>query len=195
MHQKNYSIFAYISNYDKDYIKSLDKNVNIIFRNYSKTTNVSKLSKFKNFCKANNHKVYLANNMRLALTLKFDGVYIPSFNKKINFTLNKRTKNFKIIGSAHNLAEIRIKEKQGVDMVFISPLFKVNKSSNFLDILKFNQLALSTNKEVIALGGINKFNIKKLNILSVNGFSGISYFKKKRPLKKRPFKCFKSKIN
>ena len=117
--------------------------------------------------------------MRLALTLKFDGVYIPSFNKKINFTLNKRTKNFKIIGSAHNLAEIRIKEKQGVDMVFISPLFKVNKSNNFLDVLKFNKLALLTNKEVIALGGINKFNIKKLNILSVNGFSGISYFQKK----------------
>ena len=72
--------------------------------------------------------------MHLALNLKFDGVYIPSFNKKINFTYNKRVKNFRIIGSAHNLAEIRIKEKQGVDCIFLSPLFKVIKSNKFLGI-------------------------------------------------------------
>ena len=180
MHQKNYFIFTYISDYDRDYIKNLDKNVNLIFRNYSIAANASKLKKLKDFCKANNRKVYLSNNLNLALTLKFDGVYNPSFNKKINFTQNKKIKNFKIIGSAHNISEIRIKEKQGVDMIFISPLFKVYKSKNFLDVLKFNKLALSTNKEVIALGGINKFNIKKLNDLRINGFSGISYFHKKK---------------
>ena len=123
--------------------------------------------------------------MCLALILKFDGVYIPSFNKKINFTLSKNIKNFKIIGSAHNILEIKIKEKQGVECIFLSPLFEVSKSNKFLGILKFNNLARSTNKRIIALGGINKFNIKKLNMLNVLGFSGISYFKKKRPFKKR----------
>ena len=117
--------------------------------------------------------------MHLALNLKFDGVYIPSFNKKINFTHNKKVKNFKIIGSAHNLAEIKIKEKQGVDYIFLSPLFKIIKSNKFLGISKFNILACSANTHIIALGGINKLNIKKLAMLNVIGFSGISYFQKK----------------
>ena len=179
MHQKNYSTFCYVSDFNKDYIKNLDKKVNIIFRNYSINLDIKKLKEFKDFCRSNNHKIYLANNMHLALNLKFDGVYIPSFNKKINFTYNKRVKNFRIIGSAHNLAEIRIKEKQGVDYIFLSPLFKVIKSNKFLGISKFNILACSTSAQVIALGGIAKLNIKKLSMLNVIGFSGISYFQKK----------------
>ena len=35
--------------------------------------------------------------------------------------------------------------------------------------------ALSENK-IIALGGISKKNIKKLKLLDVSGFAGISYF-------------------
>ena len=182
MHQKNYSTFCYVSDFDKDYIKNLGKNINIIFRNYSGDLDIKKLKEFKDYCTSNKHKIYLANNMCLALILKFDGVYIPSFNKKINFTLNKKIKNFKIIGSAHNILEIKIKEKQGVECIFLSPLFEVSKSNKFLGILKFNNLARSTNKRIVALGGINKFNIKKLNMLNVLGFSGISYFQKKTAL-------------
>ena len=116
--------------------------------------------------------------MQLALNLKFDGVYIPSFNKKINFAYKKSTKNFKIIGSAHNIFEIRTKEKQGVELIFISPLFKTKKNEKFLNILKFNLLALKTNKKVVALGGILKKNLNKLTLTKISGFAGISYFKK-----------------
>jgi len=31
----------------------------------------------------------------------------------------------------------------------------------------------------VALGGINKKNKSKLNLLKINGFAGISYFQKK----------------
>ena len=182
MHQKNYSAFCYVSGYDKDYIKNLDKNINIIFRNYSEDLDMNRLKELRDYCKSNKRKIYLANNMRLALILKFDGVYIPSFNKKINFTFNKNIKNFKIIGSAHNIFEIKNKEKQGVEYIFLSPLFKVSKSNKFLGISKFNNLTRTTNKRIVALGGINKFNIKKLNLLNVLGFSGISYFQKKTAL-------------
>ena len=126
-------------------------------------------------------KVFLANNIKLAQTLRFDGVYIPSFNKKINFNMKKNIKNFTILGSAHNIKEIKEKENQGVDFIFISPVFKVIKSSKYLGTLKFNTLSLSTHKKVIALGGINTFNFKKLNLLRASGFASISYFKKKRP--------------
>ena len=181
MHRKKLNIFCFISTYDRDYIKNLDKEVNIIFRNYKKPQNINELKALKNFCKSINKKVFLANNMKLALTLKFNGVYIPSFNKQINFTMNKNLKNFTILGSAHSIKEIREKERQGVKVTFISPIFEVDKSNKFLGVQKFNFLSLTTNNKVIALGGFNNNNIKKLNFIKANGYAGISYFKKKRP--------------
>jgi len=128
----------------------------------------------KNYCKKKGLKLYLSNNIKLALKLKLDGAYIPSFNKKFNHLNYKYDKNFKIVGSAHNLKEIRIKELQKVEAIFISSLFKKNK--NFLGINRFKNLSGLTKKRIIALGGIDKENIKLLNLLNKSGFAGISYF-------------------
>ena len=80
------------------------------------------------------------------------------------------------MGSAHSIKEIRIKEKQGAELIFVSPIFKTNKSKNFLNSIKFNLLALKTRKKVIALGGINSKNLNRLNMVNAYGFAGISYF-------------------
>ena len=69
-----------------------------------------------------------------------------------------------------------IKKKQKVDLIFISPIFKVKKKTDFLDIYRFNILSKMTRNRVIALGGINKQNIKKIKIVNCSGFAGISYF-------------------
>ena len=55
-------------------------------------------------------------------------------------------------------------------------LFKINKNNKFLNPTKFNLLAAKTNVKVIALGGINQLNFKKLNLVKSYGFAGISYF-------------------
>ena len=113
--------------------------------------------------------------MKLALKLNLDGVYLPSFNKsyKINNYLKKT--NFIIIGSAHNLHEVKIKEKQGVDAVFLASLF--NQKRTYLGIERFKILKNQTKLKTIALGGLNQNNIKKLKLLNVFGFAAISYFK------------------
>ena len=82
------------------------------------------------------------------------------------------------MGSAHSLKEIKIKEKQNVDLIFLSPLFKVKKNKKYLNIIKFNILSNLTKKKLIALGGINEKNIKMIKIANAHGYSGISYFKK-----------------
>jgi len=41
------------------------------------------------------------------------------------------------MGSAHSIKEIKIKEQQGVKLIFLSPLFKVKKNKNFLNPVKF----------------------------------------------------------
>ena len=81
------------------------------------------------------------------------------------------------MGSAHNNKEIKLKEKQGVNIIFLSSIFKENK--NYLGINKFKLLSNLTNKKVIALGGISKKNLKKLKLIDSFGLAGISFFQKK----------------
>ena len=130
--------------------------------------------KIKNYCKKTNKKFYLSNNIKLAIKLDLDGAYIPSFNKSTTHLAYSYKQNFDIIGSAHNLKEIRIKEKQRVKRIFISSLFKKNK--NFLGINKFKILAKLTKKNVVALGGISSKNNRKLSLLNQSDFAGISFF-------------------
>jgi len=134
------------------------------------------LIKIKNFCRKNRRKFYLSNNVKLALKLNLDGVYLPSFNKSLKHLNYQIKKDFLIIGSAHNLLEIRIKEKQKISHIFISSIFK--KEKNYLGFYKFNNLSKMTKKKVIALGGINSNNVRKINMLNISGFAAIDYFNK-----------------
>ena len=175
MHYNLNTKYYFINNFDTNNIDKQDQQTTIIYRNYtSEKIDKFKFLRLKNFCKKKGLKLYLSNNIKLALKLKLDGAYIPSFNKKFNHLNYKYDKNFKIIGSAHNLKEIKIKELQKVEAIFISSLFKKNK--NFLGINRFKNLSGLTKKRIIALGGINKENIKLLNLLNKSGFAGISYF-------------------
>lgn len=178
MHKNLPKIFYFISEFRNNEISKLNKNVAIIYRNYSIQYKESEIKQIKNFCKKNNRKIYLANNIKLALKLNLDGVYIPAFNKELTIRVFSNKKNFMVLGSAHNLNEIRLKEKQGVGAIFLSPIFKSIKSNKFLEIYRFKKLTDLTNKKIIALGGISKNNQKRALKLPVHGFAGISYFKK-----------------
>ena len=57
------------------------------------------------------------------------------------------------------------------------------KKNYFLDVVKFNLLVLNKKNKFVALGGINRTNKNKLNLLNICGFAGITYFQKKRPHK------------
>ena len=153
----------------------MDSQTTVIYRNYSsETVNEKLILKIKNYCKKKGIKFYLSNNIQIAIKLNLDGAYIPSFNKNTKHLAYSFKKNFKIVGSAHNLREIKIKETQKVDKIFLSSLFKKNK--NYLGINKFKLLSQLTRKEVVVLGGISKKNLKKLKILNQSKFAGISFF-------------------
>ena len=176
MHKIIPNVFTFISDFKKEEILNLDKNIGIIFRNY-KNQDKNKIIQLKKYCKSLNKKFYLANNLKLALKLNLDGFYIPAFNREISVVNFGLKKNFLVLGSAHNANDIRIKERQGVEVIFLSPLFKTKNYKNPLGPLRFNNLARLSKKKIIALGGINKKNIKRLKITNAYGFSGISYFK------------------
>ena len=111
--------YYFINKFDTNIIDKQDQQTIIIYRNYS--TNLEdkeQILKIKNFCKKKSIKFYLSNNIKLALKLDLDGAYIPSFNKNFKHLSYSFKKKFKIIGSAHNLKEIRIKENQKVEKNF-----------------------------------------------------------------------------
>ena len=175
MHFKSPDKYYFINKLDTNLLNKQDSSTAFIYRNYSEK-NLSKniIFKFKNFCKKQGNKFYLANNIKLAINLGLDGVYIPSFNRQMTHLSFNLPKKFGILGSAHNIKEIRIKEVQKVNILFISSLFKKNK--NFLGINKFKKLKNLTKKNVVALGGVSKKNLNKLKLINCKKFAGISYF-------------------
>ena len=177
MHHNFKTKYYFLDNFDTKNIDRVDKKTTLIFRNYgSEKKNEALLLKIKKYCKKKKIKFYLSNNVKLAVKLGLDGAYIPSFNKSFNHLNYSLKKNFQIIGSAHNISEIRVKEIQKVKRIVISSLFKKNK--NYLGINKFKLLSSLTSKQTVALGGISINNLKKLKLLNLTNFAGISYFKK-----------------
>ena len=171
--------YYFINRLETNNIDKQDKETIIIYRNYStKKQDEKVILNIKKYCKKKGAKFYLSNNIKLAIRLDLDGAYIPSFNKSLKNLHYSYKKKFKIIGSAHNLKEIRIKEQQGVSKIFLSSLFKKNK--NYLGLYKFKLLTTLTNKKIVALGGVSKKNIKLLNILHIKDFAGISFFEQKK---------------
>jgi thiamine-phosphate pyrophosphorylase len=106
--------------------------------------------------------------------LNLDGVYLPSFNKRLNIIGKSKRKNFKIIGSAHNIKEIKIKKNQGCELIFLSPIFKTKKNNSYLGVVKFNFLTINYSVKFIALGGISEKNLKKIRLTKAIGIAGIS---------------------
>jgi thiamine-phosphate pyrophosphorylase len=167
--------YYFINNFDTNNIDKQDNQTIIIYRNYSLTNkNEDFIFKIKKYCKKKKIKFYLSNNIKLAIKLDLDGAYIPSFNKDTRHLSYSYKKKFNIVGSAHNLKEIRIKEKQNVKEIVISSLFKKNK--NFLGMNRYKLLGNLTQKNVVALGGISRKNLKKIKLLKNSNFAGISFF-------------------
>tara|TARA_Y100001958_G_scaffold105552_1_gene73761 strand:+ start:3130 stop:3657 length:528 start_codon:yes stop_codon:yes gene_type:complete len=174
MHNNLPKRYYFISNYNKANIIKQSKETAIIYRNYENKINKQEILKIKKICKEKKIKFLISNAPKLAIGFNLDGLYIPSFNSRFEHLNYKYKKDFFILGSAHNIKQIRTKENQKVNLIFISSIFKKNK--NFLGLIRFNNLTKLTNKKCIALGGISEKNKNLLRLTNSFGFAGISFF-------------------
>ena len=151
----------------------------IIYRRQKYLEDKKALFKFRKKCKLKSIDFYVANNLKLAISLSSDGVYLSSYNKSFK-ALTLARPNFDIIGSAHSKMEIAKKIKQGCKLILLSKLFLVsyNKRADFLGVIRFNNY-LKFNKNLIPLGGINLNNLNSLNIIFSKGLALMSELKKK----------------
>ena len=184
--KKYYLIIENTKDINLNKIKKNNK-FNIIYRNLKKKELLFDLLKFRNLCKLKRIGLFIANDYKLAILLKSDGVYISAYNKSF-YSLTLKKLNFEIIGSAHNNYDINHKIKQGCSRIIISKLFKVNYDphSKFLGVCKFNNL-LKLNKNLIPLGGIKMNNLNMLKIIKAKSFVIMSELKKKPAIIRRLF--------
>ena len=155
------------------------KNTRIIYENASMPSeNFFKIIKF---CKINKIKLYVLDNFRIALKYKLNGVLISSYNKEISKiqSIQLKKKNIEIFGKAHNQLEFYQKIRQGCGTIFLSPIFFTKKYSTnrILGVPKFNLISLKWNSSLVALGGINFSNYKKIKMTKSVGI-GIKTFVK-----------------
>ena len=175
VHINNLKKYYFINKFNYTHLINLNQNISFIWRNKDKETSIKTLIKLRDFCKKNRRRFYISNDVKLAKKLNADGLYISSTNRSLAFKSISYKKKFKILGSAHNFKEIKVKELQGVKEIFLSPLFK-DKKNKKLDIFKYLNLRKATNRKDIALGGINEKNFKRLKLINPAGFAGISFF-------------------
>ena len=175
---KYFLIIESIKDIDLKNIKIRNK-FYIIYRNKKIVDEYNELAKFRQKCKLKAIKFYIANNIKLAIDLNSDGIYLSSYNKDLKF-LKYKKKSFEIIGSAHNFKEIFFKIKQGCSSILLSKLFLVNydKRAPCLGVLKFNSFS-KISKKLFPLGGIKINNLNRLNNITSEGFALLSEIKKK----------------
>ena len=134
MQKKSFKIYNFVNEFNLSDLHRLSKDICIIYRNYDRIDHLENILKLKKYCKNIKTKFYLSNDVKLSIKLGLDGVYIPSFNKRINYVQNyKLPKNFDIIGSAHNVTEINLKLKQKCECLVLSFFYSLNQK----DIRKY----------------------------------------------------------
>ena len=90
MKKKMPKIYIFLDQYNKNIFKNNSKNIGIIYRNYKSKKREEELNRIAKACKIKRYKLYVANNIKLAIKVKAEGVYIPAFNKTKNFLIWKK---------------------------------------------------------------------------------------------------------
>ena len=75
--------------------------------------------------------------------------------------------------SAHNLRELRSAERSGASLVFLSPAFatRSHPEARPLGPIRFGLIAVQARVPVVALGGVNRLNARRLP--HIYGWAGI----------------------
>jgi len=163
--KKNLKAYYFIDQINKSTISTISifKSISLIYFNQNNSfSNIQDLINIKKFCNKNNLRFYVTDNIRLAIKIKANGVYLTKNYTGMLHNFNYK-KEFLILGSVHNQLEYYKKNIQNCKKIFLSPIFYNKKYSinKILGVVKFKLISKDWKKEAIPLSGINQRNIKK----------------------------------
>ena len=94
MHKYLPSIFIFLDQYNNQIFENNNINIGVVYRNYNDTKRETELIKIAKACKKKRYQLFVSNDIKLALKVKADGIYIPSFNKTKKFLNLEKKKSF-----------------------------------------------------------------------------------------------------
>ncbi len=159
-------------------LNQLPKNTGIVFRDYNAKRRKKMALKMADFCNKNKLILLIAGDTKLALEVGASGVHIPEYNKFNLPYLKPNKPNWIVSASVHNQHMLKKVTSFGVNIIFLSPIFYTSSHpyGKTLGIHNLRRLTKEFSIFSIALGGINKNSISKLNGSGINGIAAISGF-------------------
>ena len=163
--KKNLEAYYFIDQINKSTISTIFKfrNISLIYMSQDNSfSNIQDLMKIKEFSSKNNLKFYVTDNIRLAIKVKANGIYLTKNYNRMLHNYNYK-KDFLILGSVHNQLEYYRKSIQNCKKFFLSPIFYNRKYSinKILGVIKFKIISKDWKDKAIPLSGINQKNIKR----------------------------------
>lgn len=154
-------------------IRRLPFGSGVVFRHYHLASDARRklFGQVRRICRQRGLMLILAGPEADALRWRADGFHLRAGPSRSAMARS---------APVHSHAELRKALRNGVDMIFISPLFatKSHPGRKAIGRLAFNALAKQAGKTaVIALGGINKR--RALNPRLAQGWAAIDAFRKK----------------
>ena len=161
----------------KDYYfrieKLLDSGIKIIqFRSKNlKSKDYSRISrKIYNICKKYDASYIINDYSNFSLNKYCDGIQLTSNNLKEIRKMNL-DKRYILIGSCHNIDEIKICNNLKINLILISPIFSTSNKTG-IGWKKFKELVNESKIPVFALGGLKYPD--DLENVKINGGVGIA---------------------
>ena len=85
MHKYLPKFYIFLDQYNSEVFHNKKQNIAIIYRNYKDRKRENQLIKIAKACKKSKYRLFVSNDIKLAIKYKADGIYIPSFNKTEKF--------------------------------------------------------------------------------------------------------------
>ncbi|MDA9896531.1 thiamine phosphate synthase [Gammaproteobacteria bacterium] len=166
----------------KDYYfrieKLLDSGIKIIqFRSKNlKSKDYSRISrKIYNICKKYDASYIINDYSNFSLNKYCDGIQLTSNNLKEIRKMNL-DKRYILIGSCHNIDEIKICNNLKINLILISPVFSTSNKTG-IGWKKFKELVNESKIPVFALGGLKyPDDIENVKINGGVGIAASKYF-------------------
>lgn len=150
----------------------LPRGAGLIFRHYHLPPQArrARFAKLARIARAHGHRVILAGDARTARAWRADGIYgAPR-------ALAPRRAGQIRLATAHNAAEIAAGNRAGADAILLSPVFatRSHPGAACLGPVRFRLLARLAGVPVIALGGMNRRNARRLGWARWAAIDGLS---------------------
>lgn len=145
-------------------------------KNLDELTFLAEANKIKILCEQYHVPFIINDNVKIAIECKANGIHVGQSDMKIKDVRDLVGNDMMIGVSVHTLEQAITAESEGADYLGVGSVFptttKLDAHDVSYDVLK--EICDSVHIPVVAIGGINKSNIKKLSGTNVNGVALVS---------------------